>query len=77
MANAQFLILMVPDPVKSGSMLRLLGTAKSDADAQQRLQNLDSSVTGRVAIVEVKSVYDRRPAIQNIPVEDPSINIGE
>jgi hypothetical protein len=30
-----------------------------------------------VAIVEVKSVYDRRPAIQNIPVEDPSISIGE
>jgi len=77
MPVTQFLILLVPEAVKTGSMLRLLATAKSDADAQQHLQNLDSSVTGRVAIVEVKSVYDRRPAIQNIQVEVPVVNVSE
>ena len=77
MANAQFLILLVPDAVKVGGNVRLVAIANSEAEVEERLQNLDSSITGRLSVAEVKRVYDRRPAVQNHPVDGPLVITGE
>jgi hypothetical protein len=74
MAAAQFLLLSVPEGLKTGGTVRVTGAAATEGGAQQELENLDSSILGRVAVVEVKQVYERRPAVQNLPIDTSLID---
>jgi hypothetical protein len=77
MPEPRFLLLSVPDAAKLGGTLRLLGAANSEEEIGQRLEKLDASVMGRIAVVEVKTLYQRRPAVENIPVETPLFDVGQ
>ena len=74
MAAAQFLLLTVPEGLKTGGALRVSASAETEEAARQKLETLDASILGRVAVVEVKQVYERRPAVQNLPT-DTSLEI--
>lgn len=73
MAAQQFLLLSFTEGMMAGGSARVVAASASEDAARTRLEGLDSSVMGRVAVVEVKQVFDRRPAVQNLPVDDPVI----
>jgi hypothetical protein len=70
----EFLVVSLPDNVAAGSTLRLLGAYKSRANAEKGLTELDPSVLGRVAVLERKALYSRRPAVESVPLEEPIIS---
>jgi hypothetical protein len=51
-------------------LLRIVSTFKA---AEKAIEDLDSSTLGRVAIVERKALYERRPAVESVPVVDSLI----
>lgn len=67
--NPEFLILWIRDSVRVAGSVKVVGVATSEAEAEGRLTELDAATTGRVAIVEVKKVFDRQPTIESVPVE--------
>lgn len=71
MADAQFLLLSVADGLKIGGTVRVVGSADSESEASSKLAALDASILGRIAIVEVKELFERRPAVQNVPSDAP------
>jgi len=75
MAAAQFLLLALPDGLKIGGTVRVMAAAVTAEDAKDRLENLDPSVLGRIAVVEISQVFERRPAVQNLPSTTPLLDI--
>ena len=73
MAGQQFLLLSFAEGLKAGGSARVLAGSPTEDDAHTRLAALDSSVMGRIAVVEVKQVFERKPSVQNLPVDDPVI----
>lgn len=71
MAAVQFLLLSVPDTLKIGGTVRVMAAAGSEEEMGDRLEKLDPSVLGRIAVVQVTEVFDRRPAVQNLPSTTP------
>ncbi len=71
MAASQFLLLTAAEGLKLGGTVRVVASAASEDEAKDKLERLDPSVLGRVALVEVKQLYERRPAVQSIPSEAP------
>jgi hypothetical protein len=70
MAGQQFLILSFAEGLRAGGNVRVVSSSKSEDEARSRLEGLDSSVLGRIAVVEVKQVFERKPAVENVPVDD-------
>ena len=73
MAKSQFLLLSASEGLKIGGNMRVLASAGNEDEAQNKLEGLDTSVLNRVAVVEVKQLYERRPTVQNVPSESPLI----
>jgi len=73
MAKSQFLLLSAAEGLKIGGNMRVLASAGNEDEAQNKLEELDSSVLNRVAVVEVKQLYERRPTVQNVLSESPLI----
>jgi 16S rRNA G1207 methylase RsmC len=71
MAVSQFLLLTAAEGLKAGGTLRVVAAAGTEDEAKDKLESLDASVLGRIAVVEVKQLYERRPAVQNIPSDAP------
>jgi hypothetical protein len=71
MADSQFLILGLGENARIGGNVRVLAVAAAEPEATAKLDELDPSVLGHIAVVEVKQHYDRRPAVQSTPSEDP------
>lgn len=69
----QFLLLSFTEGMKAGGSARVVAASPTEDAARTRLDGLDSSVMGRIAVVEVKQVFDRKPAVQNLPVDEPVI----
>jgi len=67
MAKSEFLLLSIGEGARVGGTVRVVASASSEEDAQSKLEALEASVLGRVAVVEIKQLYDRQPAVQNIP----------
>ncbi|HEX2362188.1 MAG TPA: hypothetical protein VHI11_08975 [Jiangellaceae bacterium] len=76
MAGQQFLILSFAEGLRAGGNARVVLASKSEDEAKGRLEGLDSSVLGRIAIVEVKQVFERKPAVENVPVDNLVIGSG-
>lgn len=71
MAASQFLLLGLGDNARIGGNVRVLAQADKEADAVARLDELDATVIGHIAVVEVKGHFERRPAVQSTPSEEP------
>jgi len=71
MAKSEFLLLSIGEGARVGGTVRVVASAVSEEDAQSKLEQLEASVLGRVAVVEVKQLYERQPAVQNIPSDNP------
>jgi hypothetical protein len=73
-AGSEFLVLSVGQRARIGGTLRVLASAGTEEEASTQLDALETSVLGRVVVVEVKQQYERRPAVQNIPTDAPLID---
>jgi 16S rRNA G1207 methylase RsmC len=71
MAVSQFLLLTAAEGLKVGGTLRVVASAATEDEAKDKLDGLDASVLGRVAVIEVRQVFERRPAVQNLPSDAP------
>lgn len=71
-ANApkEFLIVTLPDDAKTGSNLRLIGVQGTLNAAEKAVAKLDPGILGRVAILERRTLYIRRPAVESSAVND-------
>ncbi len=69
-AKKEFLIVALPDTVETGVNLRLLGVESTQASAEKVLESLGAATLGRVAIVERKSVFIRRTAVESVEVDE-------
>jgi hypothetical protein len=76
MAASQFLLVTAAEGVKVGGTVRVVASADTEDEAKEKLEGLDPSVLGRVAVVEVKQLYERRPAVQNVPSDAPLLEGG-
>lgn len=74
MSGTSLLVVTVAEGLKLGGTLRVLAAADSEDEVQLKLEGLDNTVLGRVAVVEVKAVYERRPAVQNVPSSLPLLD---
>jgi hypothetical protein len=71
MSASQFLLLVAAESLKVGGTVRVVASARNADEAKDKLEALDASVLGRVAVVEVKQLYERRPTVQSIPSDAP------
>ena len=71
MATSQFLLLGLGDNARVGGNVRVLAIADSEQEATTKLDELDPTALGHIALVEVKQHYERRPAVQSTPTEAP------
>ncbi|HEX9864310.1 MAG TPA: hypothetical protein VGC03_05020 [Acidimicrobiia bacterium] len=69
----EFFVVSIPEPAAPGASLRLLRIVSTFKAAEKAIEDLDSSTLGRVAIVERKALYERRPAVESVPVVDSLI----
>ncbi len=69
-ARSQFLLLSFAEGLKAGGSARVVAASATEDAARERLEALDASVVGRIAVVEVKQVFERKPAVQSLPVDD-------
>ena len=67
----EFLVVTLPDDAKAGASLRLLAIGKTLNDADSQVEKLDPSALGRVAILERRKLYVRRPAVESVELTDP------
>jgi hypothetical protein len=69
-APKEFLLVAIPDRADAGATLRLLGVARSLADAEKQVDELDPGTLGRIAVLERKSLFMREPAVRTVAVVD-------
>ena len=67
----EFLVVSVPDDAQVGASLRLLAIGKTLIAAEKEVEMLDPGTLGRVAVLERKSLYIRRPAVESAELADP------
>ena len=66
----EFLVVAIPDKADAGANLRLLGIAANQTAAEKIVNELDAGTLGRVAVLERKGLFVRKPAVQTMPVGD-------
>lgn len=71
MTASQFLLLGLGENARIGGNVRVLAVAANEQEATAKLDELDPSALGHIAVVEVKQHYERRPAVQSTPTEEP------
>ena len=59
----EFLIFKIEANPKINNSYKFLGAANSLEKAHEIIQSLNATETGRIAILEKKEYYDRKPAI--------------
>jgi hypothetical protein len=69
-APKEFLLVAIPERAEAGATLRLLGVARSLADAEKQVDELDAGTLGRIAVLERKSLFVREPAVRTVAVTD-------
>lgn len=71
---SEFLVVALPERAEPGATFRLLGSAKSASEAEKIVGALDASVLGRVAILERRSLFQRRPAVESVSLSEPIVS---
>jgi hypothetical protein len=66
----EFLVVAIPEKANAGANLRLLGIAADQTAAEQMVNELDAGTLGRIAVLERKGLFVRRPAVQTTPLGD-------
>ena len=66
----EFLVVAVPDKAEAGTTLRLLGVATTQAAAEKLVSELDPGTLGRVAVLERKGLFVRKPAVETQEVAE-------
>jgi hypothetical protein len=66
----EFLVVAVPEKAEPGTTLRLLGVADTQAAAEKLVAGLDPGTLGRVAVLERKGLFMRKPAVETLEVPD-------
>lgn len=64
----EFVVVAFPDHVDKGATLRLLGVAATQAQAEKLIDGLDSGTLGRIAVLERKSLFVRRTAVETVAI---------
>lgn len=70
---AEFLVVAIPDGAAPGGNLRLLGVEPTRAAAEKVVMEMGAGTLGRVAILERSALFDRRPAVESVPVDEPIV----
>lgn len=65
--------MAIPDGVSAGANLRLLAIEPTRAAAVKTVTELGAGTLGRVAILERTGLYDRRPAVESVALEEPIV----
>lgn len=71
MAGSEFLLLSLGESSRIGGTVRVVAATGSEEEGKKKLDALEPSILGHVALVEVKGHYERRPAVQNVPNDNP------
>ena len=71
----EFLVVALPESADTGATMRLLGVAGTQAAAEKLVEELSTGTTGRVAVLERKALFVRRPAIETVEL-DAAISKG-
>ena len=66
----EFLVVAVPERAEAGATLRLLGVAETQGAAEKLVAGLDPGTLGRVAVLERKGLFVRKPAVETQQVAD-------
>lgn len=66
----EFLVVSLPSDAQVGATLRLLAVSGTQASAEKAVRLLDPGTLGRVAILERKSLYDRKPAVESTEINE-------
>jgi hypothetical protein len=66
----EFLVVAIPERAEAGTNLRLLGVADTQASAEKLVAGLDPGTLGRVAVLERKGLFVRKPAVETSEVAD-------
>ena len=69
----EFLVVSIPDKVEPGTTLRVISVLGSLVAAKKAVTEAPSGVTGRVAVLQRRALYDRRPTIESIELEAPIV----
>lgn len=72
-APKEFLVVTLPDDAKPGATLRLLNAHGTLGAAEKAVASLDPGILGRVAVLERKSLYVRRPAVESSALSEPIV----
>jgi hypothetical protein len=64
--SREFLIVSLPEQADVGANLKLIGVAGSQAAAEKQVAQLDAGIQGRVAVLERRSLFVRRSAIETV-----------
>jgi hypothetical protein len=66
----EFLVVAVPDRAEPGTTLKLLGIAETQAAAEKLVGGLDPGTLGKVAVLERKGLFMRKPAVETLEVPE-------
>jgi hypothetical protein len=66
----EYLVVAVPEKAEAGATLKLLGVATTQAAAEKLVAELDSNTLGRVAVLERKGLFVRKPAVETQELTD-------
>jgi|SRR5688572_4366493 len=67
--RTEFLTVAMGEDLRVGSSIRIIGVSESEQEAKKSLESLTEGGTGRVAILEKKGVFERRPAVVVTPLK--------
>lgn len=66
----EYLVVALSGDMRIGSQLRILNVAESEEDARKKLEAVSDAGITRVAVLQKKGVYSRRPAVVVTPVSE-------
>ena len=73
-SDREFLVVGIPNSVEPGTNLRLLATAPTMPAAEQAVAELGAGALGRVAILERKALFSRRPAVESVAIDESIVS---
>jgi len=66
----EFLVVAVPERAEPGATLKLLGIADTQGAAEKLVVGLETGALGRIAVLERKGLFIRKPAVETTEVPD-------
>lgn len=68
--HPEYLVVALSGDIRIGSQLRILNVSENEEDARKKLEALSDAGVTRVAVLQKKRVYSRRPAVVVTPLSE-------